>query len=121
MSNSKIKTSIRSNLLKSPHVGLLKRLDEVDKHHTSIPLYSTYRITITFFYNVICLNFNLAAFHTKLEKLCTISCSVLAVSETAKMAHFSVASLFQIGLLLVLICWTKESTGAAFSLEEEFK
>ena len=36
------------------------------------------------------------------------------------MAHFSVASLFQIGLLLVFICWTKESTGAAFSLEEEF-
>ena len=37
------------------------------------------------------------------------------------MANFSVASLFQIGFLLVLICWTKESTGAAFSLEEEFK
>jgi hypothetical protein len=36
------------------------------------------------------------------------------------MAHFS-ASLFQIGLLFVLICWTKESTGASFSLEEEFK
>ncbi len=37
------------------------------------------------------------------------------------MAHFSVASLFQIGLLFVLICWTTGSTGAAFSLEEEFK
>jgi hypothetical protein len=37
------------------------------------------------------------------------------------MAHFSFASLFQIGLLFVLICWTKESTGASFSLEEEFK
>jgi hypothetical protein len=37
------------------------------------------------------------------------------------MAHFSLASLFQIGLLFVLICWTKESSGAAFSLEEEFK
>jgi hypothetical protein len=38
------------------------------------------------------------------------------------MAHFSVASLFQIGLLFILICWTRESTaGAAFSLEEEFK
>jgi hypothetical protein len=37
------------------------------------------------------------------------------------MAHFSLASLFQIGLLFVFICWTKESTGASFSLEEEFK
>ncbi len=37
------------------------------------------------------------------------------------MVHFSVASLFQIGLLFVFICWTKESTSAAFSLEEEFK
>ena len=37
------------------------------------------------------------------------------------MAHFSFASLFQIGLLFIFICWTKESTGAAFSLEEEFK
>ena len=37
------------------------------------------------------------------------------------MAHFSLASLFQIGLLFVLICWTKESTGASFSLEEEVK
>ena len=37
------------------------------------------------------------------------------------MAHFSFASLFQIGLLLIFICWTTESTGAAFSLEEEFK
>jgi hypothetical protein len=37
------------------------------------------------------------------------------------MAHFSFASLFQIGLFLILICWTTESTGAAFSLEEEFK
>ncbi len=26
----------------------------------------------------------------------------------------------QIGLLLVLICWTTDSTCAAFSLEEEF-
>jgi hypothetical protein len=24
-------------------------------------------------------------------------------------------------LLFVLICWTKESTGAAFTIEEEFK
>ncbi len=37
------------------------------------------------------------------------------------MAHFSFASLFPIGLLFVFICWTKESTGASFSLEEEFK
>ena len=37
------------------------------------------------------------------------------------MAHFSFASLFQIGLLFVLICWTTGSTGAAFTLEEEFK
>ncbi len=39
------------------------------------------------------------------------------------MAHFSVAfaSLFQISLFLILICWTKESTGSSFSLEEEFK
>ena len=37
------------------------------------------------------------------------------------MAHFSLASLFQIGLLFVFICWTKESTGTSFSLEEEFK
>ncbi len=37
------------------------------------------------------------------------------------MANFSFPSLFQIGLLFVLICWTKESTGAAFSIEEEFK
>jgi hypothetical protein len=37
------------------------------------------------------------------------------------MAHFSFASLFQIGLLLIFICWTKESSGASFSLEEEFK
>ncbi len=37
------------------------------------------------------------------------------------MANFSFASLFQIGLFLILICWTKESTGASFSLEEEFK
>jgi hypothetical protein len=37
------------------------------------------------------------------------------------MAHFSFASLFQIGLLFVLICWTKESSGNSFSLEEEFK
>ena len=37
------------------------------------------------------------------------------------MAHFSFASLFQIGLLFVLICWTTESTGTQFSLEEEFK
>jgi hypothetical protein len=37
------------------------------------------------------------------------------------MAHFSLASLFQIGLLFVFICWTKESTGSSFPLEEEFK
>ena len=37
------------------------------------------------------------------------------------MAHFSFASFIQIGLFLILICWTKESTGASFSLEEEFK
>jgi hypothetical protein len=37
------------------------------------------------------------------------------------MAHFSFASLIQIGLLFVLICWTKESTGASFSFEEEYK
>jgi hypothetical protein len=37
------------------------------------------------------------------------------------MAYFSLASLFQIGLLLIFICWTTESSGAAFSLEEEFK
>ncbi len=37
------------------------------------------------------------------------------------MANFSFPSLFQIGLLFVLICWTKESTGASFSLKEEFK
>jgi hypothetical protein len=36
------------------------------------------------------------------------------------MAHFSVASLTQVVLLFVLICWTSSSTGAAFSLEEEF-
>jgi hypothetical protein len=36
------------------------------------------------------------------------------------MAHFSVASLTQVVLLLVFICWTPSSTGAAFSLEEEF-
>jgi hypothetical protein len=35
--------------------------------------------------------------------------------------YFSFASLFTISLLFVLICWTKESTGASFSLEEEFK
>ncbi len=37
------------------------------------------------------------------------------------MAHFSFTSLFQIGFIFVLICWTTESTGASFSLEEEFK
>ena len=37
------------------------------------------------------------------------------------MAHFSFTSLFQIGLFLILICWTTKSTGASFSLEEEFK
>jgi hypothetical protein len=37
------------------------------------------------------------------------------------MAHFSFASLFQIGLLLIFICWTSGSTGASISLEEEFK
>jgi hypothetical protein len=36
------------------------------------------------------------------------------------MAHFSVVSLTQVVLLLVLICGTPSSTGAAFSLEEEF-
>ncbi|XP_046638304.1 uncharacterized protein LOC124316415 [Daphnia pulicaria] len=36
------------------------------------------------------------------------------------MAHLSVASLTQVVLLLILICWTPSSTGAAFSLEEEF-
>ncbi|XP_046638325.1 uncharacterized protein LOC124316430 [Daphnia pulicaria] len=36
------------------------------------------------------------------------------------MAHFSVASLTQVVLLLIFICWTPSSTGAAFSLEEEF-
>jgi hypothetical protein len=35
------------------------------------------------------------------------------------MAHFSVVSLTQVVLLLVFICWTPSSTGAAFSLEEE--
>jgi hypothetical protein len=34
--------------------------------------------------------------------------------------HFSVVSLTQVVLLLVFICWTTSSTGAAFSLEEEF-
>jgi hypothetical protein len=37
------------------------------------------------------------------------------------MANFSVASPIQIGLLLVLICWTTGSTGTDFSLEEEFR
>ncbi|XP_046639768.1 uncharacterized protein LOC124320908 [Daphnia pulicaria] len=36
------------------------------------------------------------------------------------MAHFSVASLTQVVLLWVFICWTPSSTGAAFYLEEEF-
>jgi hypothetical protein len=36
------------------------------------------------------------------------------------MAHFSVVSLTQVVLLLILIWWTPSSTGAAFSLEEEF-
>jgi hypothetical protein len=36
------------------------------------------------------------------------------------MAHFSVASLTQVVLLLVFICWKPSSTGAVFSLEEEF-
>ncbi|EFX82829.1 hypothetical protein DAPPUDRAFT_316370 [Daphnia pulex] len=36
------------------------------------------------------------------------------------MAHFSVASLTQVVLLFVLICWTPSLTGAAFSMEEEF-
>ncbi|XP_046646355.1 uncharacterized protein LOC124336550 [Daphnia pulicaria] len=36
------------------------------------------------------------------------------------MAHFSVVSLTQVVLLLVFICWTTSSTGAAFSIEEEF-
>jgi hypothetical protein len=34
--------------------------------------------------------------------------------------NFSVASLTQVVLLLVFICWTPSLTGAAFSLEEEF-
>jgi hypothetical protein len=37
------------------------------------------------------------------------------------MKQFSIVSLTQIGFLLVLICWTTGSSGAAFSLEEEFK
>jgi hypothetical protein len=37
-----------------------------------------------------------------------------------RMAHFSVVSLTQVVLLLIFICWTSSSTGAAFSLEEEF-
>jgi hypothetical protein len=36
------------------------------------------------------------------------------------MKQFSIVSLTQIGFLLVLICWTTGSSGAAFSLEEEF-
>ncbi|XP_046458942.1 uncharacterized protein LOC124205541 isoform X1 [Daphnia pulex] len=36
------------------------------------------------------------------------------------MTYFSVVSLTQVVLLLVFICWTPSSTGAAFSLEEEF-
>jgi hypothetical protein len=36
------------------------------------------------------------------------------------MEHFSVVSLTQVVLLLVFICWTSSSTGAAFSIEEEF-
>ena len=71
MSDGKIKTSTRSNLPKSPHVGLLKRLDEVDTHHTSIIFQVSNNYP--FFYTVIFFNCNLAAFHTKLEKLFTIS------------------------------------------------
>jgi hypothetical protein len=41
-------------------------------------------------------------------------------NEHNKMANFSAASLSKIGLILVLICYTTGSTGAAFSLEEEF-
>jgi hypothetical protein len=37
------------------------------------------------------------------------------------MVHFFVTSFTQMGLLLVLICWTSSSTGATFSLEEEFR
>jgi hypothetical protein len=36
------------------------------------------------------------------------------------MANFPVDLFSRISLLLVLICWTTSSTGAAFSLEEEF-
>ncbi|XP_046456495.1 uncharacterized protein LOC124203731 [Daphnia pulex] len=36
------------------------------------------------------------------------------------MVNFSVASLTQVVLLLVFICWTTSSTCAAFSLEDEF-
>ena len=35
------------------------------------------------------------------------------------MGNFSAVSLTQIGLLIVLICWTTESTSAAISFEEE--
>jgi hypothetical protein len=37
------------------------------------------------------------------------------------MANFSVALPIQMGLLLILICWTTGSTGTDFSLEEEFR
>lgn len=86
MSDGKMKTSTRRNLPKSPHVGLLKRLDEVDTHHTSIIFQVSNNYP--FFYTVIFFNCNLAAFHTKLEKLCTISCSVLAVSHN-QLTHWS--------------------------------
>ncbi|XP_046646027.1 uncharacterized protein LOC124336314 [Daphnia pulicaria] len=36
------------------------------------------------------------------------------------MAHISVVSLTQVVLLLVFICWTSSSTGAAFSMDEKF-
>jgi hypothetical protein len=36
------------------------------------------------------------------------------------MAHFSFASLTRVVLLLVFICLTTSSTGAAFSIEKEF-
>jgi hypothetical protein len=66
MSDGMIKTSTRS-----PHVGLLKRLDEVDTHHTSIKFHVSNNYP--FFDNVIFFNCNLTAFHTNLKNLCTIS------------------------------------------------
>ena len=42
------------------------------------------------------------------------------MTNSLEMVNLSASSITQIGLLLVLICWTNGSTGAAFSLEEEF-